>query len=235
MSRSPLVVAASTIGVATLLLVAALLLFGTDPGSTTSVGPGVPEPGSTSATHPDSSGTAGGRASGRTSPSASSARAGTPGPTPTAGAAGPAGAAGSSPSGSANAEMESDGPDASEPPGPEDYSLPPVPQGHPTADGQNALVAAPRSVVSSSTRSTLEHAVQVAIVASKHASSDALLRYYRGRLTRFGFTEYPVPAVGGSTAAAFRNGRDRVVVTVTPGGRGSVDYSVFGILHSVGS
>jgi hypothetical protein len=234
MSRSPLVVAASTIGVATLLVVAALLLLGPDPGSTTTVGPGVPEPGSSSAANPDSSGPAGGRASGRTSPSASSARAGTPGPTPTAGSAGSAGAPGSSPSGSAAAEMASDGPDVSAQPGPEDYSLPPVAQSHPAA-GRNALVAAPRSVVASSTRSTLEDAVQVAIVASKRASTDALLRYYRGRLTRFGFTEFPVPAVGGSTAAAFRNGRDRVVVTVTPGGRGSVDYSVFGILHSVGS
>ena len=131
--------------------------------------------------------------------------------------------------------MQSDGPDASAQPGPEDYSLPPVPQGHPAADGRNALVAAPRSVVASSTRSTLEGAVQVAIVASKHASTDGLLRYYRGRLTRFGFTELPASAVGGSTAAAFRQGRDRVVVTVTPGGHGRVDYSVFGILHSVRS
>ena len=131
--------------------------------------------------------------------------------------------------------MPSDGPDVSEQPGPEDYSLPPVPQSQPAADGRNALVAVPRSVVASSTRSTLGDAVQVAIVASKHASTDALLRYYRGRLTRFGFTELPAQAVSGSTAAAFRNGRDRVVVTVTRGARGSVDYSVFGILHSVRS
>lgn len=232
MSRRPLVVAASTIGVATLLVVAALLLLGPEPGSTTSVGPGVPEPGSTSSAHPDKSGTADGRVSGRTSPSASSARAGTPGPTP--GAAGAVGAPGSSPSGSAAAEMESDGPAASEQPGPEDYSLPPVPQGGHEADG-NALVAAPRSMVSSSTRSTLGDAVQVAIVASKHGSTDALLSYYRGRLTSFGFTEIPTSAVGGSTAAAFRHGRDHVVVTVTPRGRRSVDYSVFGILHSVRS
>ena len=131
--------------------------------------------------------------------------------------------------------MPSDGPDVSEQPGPEDYSLPPVPQSQSDADARNALVAAPRSVVASSTRSSLEGAVQIAIVATKHASTDAVLRYYRGRFARFGFTEFQVPAVGGSSAAAFRNGRDRVVVTVTPGGRGSVDYSVFGILHSVGS
>ena len=229
MSRSPLVVAVSTIGVATLLVVAALLLLGPDPGSSTSVGPGVPEPGSTSAAHPDSSGTAGGRASGRTSPSASSARAGTPGPTSSAGASG------SSPSSRSRSELRGDDPDASAQPGPEDYSLPPVPQSHPAADGRDVLVAAPRSVVASSTRSSNEGAVQIAIVASKHASTDAVLRYYRGRLARFGFTEFQVPAVGGSSAAAFRQGQDRVVVTVTPGLRGSVDYSVFGILHSVGS
>jgi len=131
--------------------------------------------------------------------------------------------------------VPADRPDVSAQPGPEDYSLPPVPQGHSAGDGSTALVAAPRSVVASNSRSTLEGAVQVAIVASKHASADALLRYYRGRLTRLGFTEFPTRAVSGSTAAAFRHGHDRVVVTVTPGGRGSVDYSVFGILHSVGS
>lgn len=226
MSRSPLVVAAATIGAATLLVVSALLLFGPEPGSTTSVGPGVPEPGSTSPADPDRSGSADGRVSGRTSPSASSARAGTPGPTSSAGAAGSPPAA----------EMPSDDAEGGGQPGPEDYSLPPVPESQPaSADTRNALVAAPRSVVASSTRSSLEGAVQVAIVASKHASADALLGYYRGRLTRFGFTEFPASAVSGSTAVAFRHGRDRVVVTVTPGARGSVDYSVFGILHSARS
>ena len=226
MSRSPLVVAAATIGAATLLVVLALLLLGPDPGSTTSVGPGVPEPGSTSTAHPDRSGSAGGRVSGRTSPSASSARAGTPGPTSSAGAAG------STPA----AEMPSADADGGGQPGPEDYSLPPVPESHPaSAAAGNAVVAAPRSVVASSTRSSLEGAVQVAIVATKHASAEAVLGYYRGRFARFGFTEFQVPAVGGSSAAAFRHGRDRVVVTVTPGTRGSVDYSVFGILHSARS
>jgi hypothetical protein len=116
---------------------------------------------------------------------------------------------------------------------PGDSGVPAVPAIRGTVAGSNRGVAvAPRSVVSGHTRSRSGDAVQVALTASSAAGPDAILRYYRIRLSRLGFTEGSVPAVGGSTAASFRHGRDSVVVTVTPAGAGGVTYTVLGILHS---
>jgi hypothetical protein len=86
-------------------------------------------------------------------------------------------------------------------------------------------------VVADQTRSKLGKVVQVAITASKQGAADGVLRYYRARLGRAGFVETAVPAVAGSTAAAFRQDGDRVVVTVSAR-NGTVSYSVFGILRS---
>jgi hypothetical protein len=75
----------------------------------------------------------------------------------------------------------------------------------------------------------------VALTATSSASVDRLLRFYRLRLARLAFTERPVRAFEGSTAAGFRRGDDTVTVTVTPRTDGGVDYSVFGSLGARGS
>ena len=55
-----------------------------------------------------------------------------------------------------------------------------------------------------------------------------MLRFYRAQLTRAGFKEKSVVAVGGSDAAAFTRGPSHVVVTVGP--TGEKTYSVVATL-----
>jgi hypothetical protein len=109
----------------------------------------------------------------------------------------------------------------------------PGPRGGAAAgDGPRRVVTpAPRSVVGSHERSTDGRAVQVALTAENRSSGTFVLRYYRTRLARMAFREVRVPAVGGSSVAAFRKGRESVTVTVTPRPAGGVTYSVLGILR----
>lgn len=97
------------------------------------------------------------------------------------------------------------------------------------------LVPGSRGVVTSVSpgRTPRGDGLQVALDAEATRSVDAVLRYYRTKLARFGFRDEPVPAVGGSTGAAFtRPGQDRVVVTVRPAGAKGSRYTVFGTLHA---
>lgn len=80
------------------------------------------------------------------------------------------------------------------------------------------------SVVNSSVSPSSGH-VQVALVARRAQGADAVVRFYRARLTRAGFTESAVPPVGGATATSFQRGKDQVVVTVDPGSART--YSVY--------
>ncbi len=105
------------------------------------------------------------------------------------------------------------------------------------ASGHSALVTgyparvlpvAPRSTVSTNSISPAGDLLQVTLVATRSRGTDALLRFYRVRLTGLGFTEQPTRAVGGSTAVAFERGRSSVLLTVNPARPTS--YSVFATL-----
>ncbi len=71
--------------------------------------------------------------------------------------------------------------------------------------------------------------LQVSLEARTRKSASGSLRHYRIHFSGLGFTERPVPAAGGSQAAAFVRGQDRVVVTVTPG-RPQTSYTVYASL-----
>jgi len=72
------------------------------------------------------------------------------------------------------------------------------------------------------------HQVQAALIGRLDGDPAAVLRFYRTRLTRLGFTAHERPAAGGATALAFTRGAGSVVVTATPGHPTS--YSVFAVL-----
>jgi hypothetical protein len=101
-------------------------------------------------------------------------------------------------------------------------------EGYPVA----ALPALPQGRISTSSVSSQAPRVQVALSAVTTRSRSAVLRFYRVRLSRLGFAERPVAAVGGAQAAGFRRGRDSVVVTVAGPGREGTPYSVVGTLHA---
>jgi hypothetical protein len=90
------------------------------------------------------------------------------------------------------------------------------------------LPATPRALVVTSSLSPSPGRVQLALVARRDQSPAAVLRFYRARLTRAGFTEKTVAAAGGATAAAFVRAGNRVVVTVDPGS--AQTYSVWATL-----
>lgn len=94
-----------------------------------------------------------------------------------------------------------------------------------------ALPATRHSRIDSTSVSSGDSQVQVALVATTDRSAAAVLRFYRLHLTGLGFRERPATAAGGSEAAAFRRGSDVVTVTVTPTRTGT-SYSVFGTLHA---
>ncbi|KQW48846.1 hypothetical protein ASC77_08960 [Nocardioides sp. Root1257] len=79
------------------------------------------------------------------------------------------------------------------------------------------LPTAPRATVLTSSVSPSGDRVQVTLVARRGQAPDALLRFYRGRLSGAGFAEDDPATVGGARAASFHLGANRVVVTVDPG------------------
>jgi len=99
--------------------------------------------------------------------------------------------------------------------------------GYPTA----AMPTARHSRIDTSSVSSSDSRVQVALVATTDRTAATVLRFYRLHLAGLGFTERPTTAVGGSEAAAFRRGSDVATVTVTPTRTGT-SYSVFGTLHA---
>ena len=110
----------------------------------------------------------------------------------------------------------------------------------PTASRRGGLVAGyparalpvpPGATVRSSSVSRSSSALQVAVDAGARNSCDAVARFHRVQLARYGFKETPVPAVGGSTGIGFQRGQDSLVLTLTPRGKGACDYTLFGTLH----
>jgi hypothetical protein len=98
----------------------------------------------------------------------------------------------------------------------------------------DVLPAAPGSLVSTNSVSPSGDRLQVALVASVHRAPDAVLRFYRIRLSELGLHEIRTQPASGSTAAAFARGDSSVVVTATPGTARSTTYSVFATLSSRG-
>jgi hypothetical protein len=90
------------------------------------------------------------------------------------------------------------------------------------------LPAAPRSAVVSSSVAPSADRVQVALVGRRSSSPASVLSFYRGLIGGYGFREVAVDAVAGASAAAFRRGTQRVVVTVDPGPEST--YSVYATL-----
>jgi hypothetical protein len=109
------------------------------------------------------------------------------------------------------------------------------------ASAQGTLVAGyprrvvpkvPGSTIRSSSVSPSTGRLQVALDARVKASTPDVLRFYAVRLARFGFTSAAAPAVGGSQASSYTRGASSLTVTVTPASSGTVDYTVFGTLHT---
>ena len=90
------------------------------------------------------------------------------------------------------------------------------------------------SRVDTSSVSTSESNLQVALVGSTSLPPGDVLLAYRTRLAGRGLAEQAPPAVpAGSDAAEFRRGRSTVTVTVTPQGS-RTRYSVLAFLHAGG-
>ncbi|WP_141014132.1 hypothetical protein [Nocardioides sambongensis] len=93
---------------------------------------------------------------------------------------------------------------------------------------EGLLPIAPGSTVVNSSVSPSEGRVQVALVGQRRRSEDALLRFYRQKLSSAGFTEGESLSVGSAESAAFERDGSTVVVTLDPGaGR---TYSVYATL-----
>ncbi|CAI9398600.1 hypothetical protein HIDPHFAB_00028 [Nocardioides sp. T2.26MG-1] len=95
---------------------------------------------------------------------------------------------------------------------------------------RDLLPPAPRSSVRTSSVAPSPDRVQVALVADRGPHPDLVLRFYRERLVRAGFTEDAAPAVGGTSSASFV--RDDDVVVVTVGGGPGRTYSVYAVLDA---
>lgn len=91
---------------------------------------------------------------------------------------------------------------------------------------------APDSVVGSSGVSSAASALQVSMQATTSRSPERVLAFYRSALSGSGFAESTIPAVGGSTAAAFTHHADNLVVTVSKSRPKGSTYSVYGTLHA---
>lgn len=109
-----------------------------------------------------------------------------------------------------------------------------------TASRRGAVVAGyPTSLVPAMTGSTVrsssvsahQRKLQIALTAWVGRSPDAVALFYRSRLAPLGFVDRPVAAVGGSTAIAFRRGQHSLVLTLTPQGKRSSVYTLWGTLH----
>ena len=99
--------------------------------------------------------------------------------------------------------------------------------GYPTA----ALPVARSSRIDTTSVSSGDSRVQVALVATTDRTAASVLRFYRLHLNGLGFREKPTSAAGGSEAASFVRGPDVATVTVTPTRTGA-SYSLFGTLHA---
>lgn len=92
------------------------------------------------------------------------------------------------------------------------------------------LPVLPTSSVVSGGVSTSAGFVQVSVVATDDRRPAQVLAAYRQMLSEHGFVESVVPAVGGSTAAGFAHGAERLTVTTTAAGR-RTRYSLLGRLR----
>lgn len=88
--------------------------------------------------------------------------------------------------------------------------------------------AIPGSRVMSTHRSADGERIQVTLTASTDRSPRSVLRAYRARLTRWGLTETPARAAGGSVAATFAGSGAVVVVTAAAAGR-----TTYGVLATL--
>lgn len=79
--------------------------------------------------------------------------------------------------------------------------------------------------------SSTSNTVQVSITAINTKPPNAVLEFYRAKLSAIGFAETSVPSVGGAMAAGFKRKRDRLVVTVAKSASGGTKYSIFGTLR----
>lgn len=87
----------------------------------------------------------------------------------------------------------------------------------------------PDATVTSSAVSGDGERVQVSLEATAPVSPDEVLGHYRARFVAGGFAEAVVPAVDGTTAAAFSRSGDSLVVSSRTAGDDTV-YSVTGVL-----
>lgn len=97
-----------------------------------------------------------------------------------------------------------------------------------------ALPAVPGSKVTSSSVSSSDRGVQVALVGSAPARGEAVAAFYRLTLAKYGFVESELDAVGGSTAHGFSRSGDSLVLTLTPQGKKRTTYSLYGVLRASG-
>ena len=92
------------------------------------------------------------------------------------------------------------------------------------------LLNGSRALTSSVSRSPGR--LQVTLTATTKAGPARVATFYSALLGRLGFGEKAAPAVGGSTAQAFRRGHNTVLLTITPGS--TTSYSLFASLIAGG-
>lgn len=71
--------------------------------------------------------------------------------------------------------------------------------------------------------------LQATLEAEASAAPAEVLADYRKEFAMLAFAPVETPSVGGSTALAFTNGVDTVLVTVTDSATGGTSYSIFGL------
>ncbi|SDU50452.1 hypothetical protein [Jiangella alkaliphila] len=91
----------------------------------------------------------------------------------------------------------------------------------------------PDATVTSSAVSAEGSRVQVSLEATVAVSPEEVLGHYRARFVAGGFAEDPVPAVAGTSAAAFSRSADALVVSSRTSGDETV-FSVTGVLVAQG-
>ena len=84
----------------------------------------------------------------------------------------------------------------------------------------------------SSSVAPADRTVQVALVGATSRKQDAVAKFYRLRLARYGFKESRCPPSAAPPPWGSNAGKDSVVLTLTPRGKGKCTYSLWGVLHA---
>lgn len=86
------------------------------------------------------------------------------------------------------------------------------------------------SLIKTSSVSSSDGRMQVTLDATAPRAPQDIIAFFQSALGKYGLSPTSVPAVGGSTALAFSNASTSITLTVTPSGKHSSRYLLFGVL-----